>query len=284
MLTYLSLRGPPDPADYALLRRSSIRTLSCELLPRGLSSGPLCFGDSVTGYTIAYIFRLSDPMARGKRRSYALVALAGKDAGRAFRACPLIWRAFGRIATWLVNSAEKNQEEQKQREEMEQTRTGPNSNNSNNTNKVGGKLYTPVSSFLTGRAVDPDGQLRRPGQIRARNLAQIVGNEYIFAELHAHFVALLQQLGSMFGGVPISEERFVCSTVREGRESNLSSSSSQPVMVSTENDTSDRKDPQSPLDCDDSSDFGMSNLDQNKQSTSTGPKPIPIVPRRPVMA
>ena len=119
-------------------------------------------------------------MARGRRRSYALVALAGKDAGRAFRACPVIWRAFSRIATGIVNSAKTFQEEQKHIEQQ--------------PNKVAGRQYTPVSSFLTSRMVDPDGQHRRPGQIRARNLAEIVGNEYIFAELHAHFVALLQQL------------------------------------------------------------------------------------------
>lgn len=194
-MTYLSLQGPPNPNDYTLLRRASIRTLSCELLPRGLSSGPLSFGDSETGYTIAYVFRLPDPMARGKRRSYALVALAGKDASRAFRACPIIWRVFGRIASSIVSAAENHQEREKSREEQ------------NTPSTINGRNYTPVSSFLTGRALDPDGQPRRVGQIRARNLTEIVGNEYIFAELHAQFVALLQQLSSMFGGVRASDPR-----------------------------------------------------------------------------
>lgn len=269
MLTYLSLRGPSDPADYALLRRSSIRTLSCELLPRGLSSGPLCFGDSATGYTIAYIFRLPDPMARGKRRSYALVALAGKDAGRAFRACPVIWRAFGRIATGIVNSAEKFQEEQKRREEQNFS----NNNSNNGPNRIGGRQYTPVSSFLTGRTVDPDGQPRRHGQIRARNLTEIVGNEYIFAELHANFVALLQQLGSMFGGVPISEERIVCSTLRDEKGMN---SASRSVMMSTMKDPRRESTASSKYD---GRELGVSTVEM-----STGPKPIPIAPRRPLVA
>lgn len=254
ILTYLSLRGPPNPADYALLRRSSIRTLSCELLPRGLSSGPLCFGDSVAGYTIAYIFRLPDPMARGKRRSYALVALAGKDAGKAFRACPVIWRTFGRIASSIVNAAERFQEEEKRREEQ----TSPGSN-------ARSRQYTPVSSFLTGRAMDPTGQPRRLGQIRARNLAEIVGNEYIFTELHAHFVALLQQLGSMFGGVPVSDERFVCSTVVDEE-----STSPQPVLVSKKRQSVSKYD---------DNELDMANLD-----ISAGPKPIPITARRSVVA
>lgn len=262
ILTYLSLRGPPNPADYALLRRSSIRTLSCELLPRGLSSGPLCFGDSVAGYTIAYIFRLPDPMARGKRRNYALVALAGKDAGRAFRACPVIWRAFGRIASSIVSAAERFQEEEKRREEQ-----------NNADSNSGGRQYTPVSSFLTGRAMDPAGQSRRLGQIRARNLAEIVGNEYIFAELHAHFTALLQQLGTMFGGVPISEERFVCSTVGDQE----STSDPQPVLVSQSTERSKKR--QSATNYD-GNDLNLANLD-----ITSAPKPIPITtPRRSVVA
>ncbi|KAL4926843.1 folliculin domain-containing protein [Aspergillus undulatus] len=260
ILTYLSLRGPPNPADYALLRRSSIRTLSCELLPRGLSSGPLCFGDPNAGYTIAYIFRLPDPMARGKRRSYALVALAGKDARRAFRACPIIWRAFDRIATSIYNAAEDFQEDEKKREEQ-----------NNVASRAGNKPYTPVSSFLTGRAMDPDGQLRRPGQVRARNLTEIVGNQYLFAEIHGNFVALLQQLGSMFGSPPVSEERFVCSTVHEEGEMNHRRSVSSTVRKGKEQVQSAQKDGDG--------DFGLSNLD-----ISSGPKPIPITTRRFVIA
>ncbi|KAJ5493033.1 hypothetical protein N7539_001779 [Penicillium diatomitis] len=252
ILTYLSLRGPPNPTDYSLLRRSSIRTLSCELLPRGLSSGPLCFGDALAGYTIAYIFRLPDPMARGKRRSYALIALAGKDAGRAFRACPLIWRAFGRIASGIVSAAERYQEEEKKREEQTSA-VAP----------TGDRQYTAVSSFLTGRARDLSGRVPRVGQIRARNLAEIVGNEYIFAELHANFVALLQQLGNMFGGMPISEERFVCSTLSD--EANSASHSPNPLSHDPE------RFKQGQFVKPDGDD-----LDKSKIDITPGPQPIPI--------
>lgn len=207
LITYLSLRGPPNPADYALLRRSSIRTLSCELLPRGLSAGPLCFGDAVAGFTIAYVFRLPDPRARGRRRSYALVALAGKDAGRAFRGSPLIWRAFGAIASGIVAAAERFQEEEKRREE-----------GAREAAKLGGRNYTPVSSFLIGRTVDPDGHPRKTeprlaGQFRAKSLSEIVGNEYVFADMHRQFVALLQQLGALLtqtatGDIPADRRMF----------------------------------------------------------------------------
>ncbi|KAL1959807.1 hypothetical protein VTO42DRAFT_952 [Malbranchea cinnamomea] len=259
IVTYLSLQGPPNPTDYALLRRASIRTLSCELLPRGLSSGPLSFGDSVTGYTIAYVFRLPDPMARGKRRSYALVALAGKDAGRAFRACPIIWRVFGRIASSLVGAAEKHQEREKSREEKSAAPT-----------VINGRNYTPVSSFLTGRIVDPDGQPRRAGQIRARNLTEIVGNEYIFAELHAQFVALLQQLSTMFGGRGASDSR---STLSESYDdagdgyfaTRTSSSANGSTKTSRRNSSHHRK---------------RSDIPSPVNLTPGGPEPIPISQRR----
>lgn len=268
ILTYLSLHGPPNPNDYALLRQSSIRTLSCELLPRGLSSGPLCFGDSVAGYTIAYVFRLPDPMARGKRRSYALIALAGKDAGRAFRASPIIWRIFQRIAAGIVAAAEKHQEEEKVREEQ--------AFRSSNASAVTGRHdYTPISSFLTGRTLDANGNPRRAGQIRARNLAEIVGNEYIFAELHAQFVTLLQQLGNMFGGVPISDERFVCSTVSStesalhSRRTSVTTSGANSINNSNQSSGHNRR----------SSDLTLSNL-----KISSGPQPIPISSRRTLVA
>jgi hypothetical protein len=120
--------------------------------------------------------------------------MAGKDAGRAFRASPLIWRTFGNIATGIAAAAERFMEEEKRREEGD-----------DDPNKPKARNYTPVSSFLTGRTVDPDGYPRRGGQIRAKSLAEIVGNEYVFAEIHAQFVALLQQLGHMLGGLPVPE-------------------------------------------------------------------------------
>lgn len=193
LLTYLTSRNPDDPASFSALRASVIRTLSCELLPRGMSDGPFCFGDSFTGYTIAYVFRLTDPKARGRRRAYAFVALAGKDASRAFRACPMVWEAFAAMAQGIEEAAQRAQEEQKQREEKERE----NDKSSN---------YTPISSFLTQRTVDPDGFPRRVGQISPRSLAEIVGDEKIFAVLHQYFVGILRLLGDRFGGLPFSNE------------------------------------------------------------------------------
>ena len=196
--TYLTAKSPEDPSSYAVLRASVIRTLSCELLPRGMSDGPLCFGDGNTGYTIAYVFRLTDPKARGRRRAYAFVALAGSDASRAFRACPLIWEAFASMAKGIEQAAQKHQDEQEKKGQED--------------SKTGKRNYTPVSSFLTQRAMDPDGQPRRMGQTSPRSLAEIVGDENIFAVLHQYFVALLRCLGDRFGGLPLAEKPSVYQT------------------------------------------------------------------------
>ena len=185
-LTYLTTSSPVEPNTYSLLRRACIRTLSCEQLPRGLTCGPLSFGDPIAGYTIAYKFRLPDPHARGRQRYYALLALAGQDPGRSFKAMPVIWRAFERIAAGIMASTECAISKDKTAE----------------VTKVESKNATPVSSFLTGRTMDPDGYPRRnAANMRARGLAEMVGDELFFAKLHKDFVHLLQILGKQFGGM-----------------------------------------------------------------------------------
>ncbi|KAI5299390.1 hypothetical protein KEM55_002207, partial [Ascosphaera atra] len=242
-LFYISYREPRGQNEYRFLRQASIRTLSCELLPKGLSSGPLTFGDPESGYVIAYVFRIPDQMARGKRRSYALVALAGHDARTAFRACPIIWRSFRKIANKIVRDAEKEMERSRpqsptigmpptpamQRDFRPPGPPGVNAAASRNYNK-------PVSSMLTGRArtqtfhssagpgasAAPGSSSYRTnnlhsttspyggsfarlaaGKIRARNLTEIVGNPYVFTELHAEFTLLLKELRGVFPGVTV---------------------------------------------------------------------------------
>ena len=188
-LTYMSTSKPADAEIYALLQKACIRTLSCEQLPRGLTSGSLSFCDPSAGYTIAYKFRLRDSHARGSHRSYALLALAGHDAGRAYKATPLIWAFFERIAAEITASAANNMAQEKLAAE----------------NGDGQSCITPVSSFLAGRTMDPDGYPRRNGtaSVRAKGLAEIVGNESFFGGLHQEFVKLLQELGKQFGGMKI---------------------------------------------------------------------------------
>lgn len=220
-LTYLTAKAPSDPDDYATLRASVIRTLSCELLPKGMSDGPLCFGDSTQGYTIAYVFRLTDPKARGRRRCYAFLALAGKDARRAFRAAPMLWEAFASMSRGIEGAATRAVEEKERKEEAErQQRVASASKGSDRSSATSNTrservAYTPVSSFLAQRAMEPDGTMRRMGQTSPRSLADIVGDETIFAILHKYFVALLKCLGDRFGGVPLADRDAVYQTIAD---------------------------------------------------------------------
>ena len=189
-INYLTVRAPKDPTEYAMLRASVIRTLSSEMLPRGLSSGPIVVGDSTNGFTIAHIFRLPDPKARGRRRSYAFIALAGSDGQRAFRAFSVIEAAFQRLADQLIRSAEQHQEQERLQEERAEEIGNQN------------RKYTPISSFLTQRVVDPDGYARRFGQTVPRSLAEITGNPKIFAQIHAEFCLTLCILGKRLKMLP----------------------------------------------------------------------------------
>ena len=191
-LTYLTAKAPENATHYSTLRASVIRTLSCEILPRGMSDGRLYFGDSTAGYTIAYVFRLSDPKARGRRRAYAFVALAGKDAGRASKSAPMVWEAFAAVAKGIEEKAQRFQESVKLSESSSD-----------------GKDYTPVTSFLTQRVTDPDGHPRGTRQVPPRSLAEIVGDEHIFTYLHQYFIAVLRCLGDRFGGLPLADTKSI---------------------------------------------------------------------------
>lgn len=196
-LTYLTTKSPHTAQNYTQLRASVIRALSFEVLPRGLSEGPLCFGDSSSGYTIAYVFRLTDPQARGRRRAYAFVALAGSDPHRAFKACPLLWKAFSTMSSVIEEAARKHQEDTERELQVQRQIELERGNTAG---------YTPISSFLSNRAIDPDGYPRRAGQTQPRSLAEIIGDENIFAVLHQYFVAILRVLGDRFGGLPLADK------------------------------------------------------------------------------
>lgn len=182
--------SPVDPNTYAILRRACIQALSCEQLPRGLTSGRLSFQDAVNGLTIAWKFRLPDPHARGRHRHYALLAVVHPESNQAMEASPLIWSAFERIVYNIMVDTE-NLLKQGQ-------------------NPGGGKPqmdFSNVSSFLTGRTMDPDGFPRRGGiTMRARSLVEIVGDEYFFPRLHLEFTKLLRTLADRFGEIQIEPQ------------------------------------------------------------------------------
>ena len=61
-------------------------------------------------------------------------------------------------------------------------------------NEKDSRDITPISSFLSGRAVDPDGHPRRGEGQKTKGLAELAGREELFVELHAVFVRLLVKL------------------------------------------------------------------------------------------
>ncbi|KAE8824170.1 hypothetical protein PTNB73_09129 [Pyrenophora teres f. teres] len=222
-LNYISTSQPQSPSTYSLLRRTCIRTLSTEVLPSSKPSGAMMFGDSVAGYTIAYVFRLQDPRSRGAKRTYALIAMAGRDCRRATKAMVKITEAFQGIANRIISLAEKVLERESaasqnvsrpttaisggtppfgtsassmppqflspQKERTLSTTSTPNFRN-----------ITPVSSFLSAKKLDPDGFPRVSRDVmKAKSLIEIVGQENFFVDLHSIFCCLLHSLIKQYG-------------------------------------------------------------------------------------
>lgn len=196
-LRYVTTRQPASQHAYLLLRRSCIRTFSCENLPRGAGAGPLVFGDAEAGYSVTYIFRLPDPRARGHRRTYALIALGIRDAWRVSQAICDIIVVFEALSSQFVVMAntvlrtEAFRKEELERESMMRSDTSASAPTSpgaaatappsplpiSNSMQAGfqngrsesyqsppslhiPRSITPVSSFLSAKLVDPDGHPR----------------------------------------------------------------------------------------------------------------------------
>lgn len=178
-LHYITTRSLPTPIADTTLRKSIVRTLSYESLPRDAASGPLLFGDDTAGYTLAFVFRLSDPRARGHRRTYALLALPGRDARRLGTIMGPVNKVFAALAHWMVSMADRT------------TGQGlrPHQGDVDADAEACAAGLTPVSSFLSVRRLDFDP--RAGGRGGAKGLPEIVGRDGFFIELHVQFVKLL---------------------------------------------------------------------------------------------
>lgn len=135
------------------------------------------FGDPLAGYTIAYVFRLADSKARGERRSYALVCIC-PDQKIVVKSWKYVVAAFEALVHRIKLLAAKKAAEDAQ---------------------VSPALSNSISS-ITSRG--PDGFLRRraPGECGSqRGLAELVGREELFVEVHMCFVKLLGGLVRRYG-------------------------------------------------------------------------------------
>lgn len=186
------------------------------------SSGPMMFGDSVAGHTIAYVFRLQDPRSRGAKRHYALIAMAGRDSRRATKAMVKITAVFEEIANRIIQLSEKVLERESaaaqalSRPTTAMPGTPPLGTSASSmppmfaspqkdrilssTASSPTRNITPVSSFLSAKRVDPDGFPRVSRDVmKAKSLVEIVGQENFFVELHSIFCNLLHTLIKQYG-------------------------------------------------------------------------------------
>lgn len=191
----------------------------------GKAAGPVFFGDSYAGYTIAYMFRLRDPRARGAMREYALIAMAGRDGLRATKAMVKITEVFEQIANRIVALADKVLERDSQNalpsrpttalpvttpplgtsaSSMPVFQTSPQKDRPLSVaSSPATRNITPVSSFLSAKKVDPDGYPRISSEVmKAKNLVEIVGQEDFFVWLHGIFCGLLHSLINQYGQLP----------------------------------------------------------------------------------
>ena len=205
---YTSTHDPLLPTSFSIIRQSCLRTLSCETLPPSSnqpmtstptsplisspassssstsSGGPIFFGDPVAGYTTAYIFRIPDPNARGRRRVYALMALSPHREWVAMQAFSFLSTAFTQLAAWIQRLAE---------EELERSESASSPRNTEDKS-----FPTPTSSFLSGRSRASDGKFAGMS-LKSKGLAELVGMPDFFIELHTKFVRLLIELSLLTG-------------------------------------------------------------------------------------
>ncbi|KAJ8105624.1 hypothetical protein ONZ43_g7355 [Nemania bipapillata] len=265
-LDYTSTHEPTIPTTYTIVRASCLRTLSFETLPRrpeaiqstpslfgpapcispfpsamsvgpgyitapptpqsAASGGPIFFGDPSAGYTTAYIFRIPDMHARGRKRVYAFLALSTHRERLAMKAFSFISTAFRDLAAWIQELVEVEAERVREREEAGSAVAALNAAYGNGGFGGRGPHDSGIglgggpgpgraemlkqrdrdnSSFLTGGS--RGGYMQRMGGTmgpsgftpKARGLAELVGLPDFFIELHARFVKLLLELGIVLG-------------------------------------------------------------------------------------
>lgn len=223
---YTSTHEPLMANSFSLIRASCLRALSFETLPRAPSTstpsssplmsnypsfittqsagsaatgGPIFFGDAVAGYTTAYIFRIPDVHARGHKRVYAFLALSTHKERLAMKTFSVVSTAFRDLANWIQQLAETEAERAAESSPNVIHNGGPG-DYTQPTQPVY-DAHTAAdrsgSSFLTGGS----SFMRRMGtggsasSLKARGLAELVGQPDFFIELHKRFVQLLFEVG-----------------------------------------------------------------------------------------
>ncbi|RYP04246.1 hypothetical protein DL764_004585 [Monosporascus ibericus] len=189
------------------------------------NGGPIFFGDPLAGYTTAYIFRIPDMHARGRKRVYAFLALSTHRERLAMKTFSFVSAAFRDLAAWIQELAEAEAEREREREEEAGSAVAAlNAAYGNGGFGGGGPRDSGVGLGLGGGSIERDrdrgsessfltsggrgqGFIHRmggsmgPGGFapKARGLAELVGLPDFFIELHTRFVRILLELGVVLG-------------------------------------------------------------------------------------
>lgn len=184
--TYISVRHPSSQDRYKAIRSACIRALSCELVPG--RTGPVFFGDPSIGYTIAHIFRLTDPSSSNvnthdSRRQYALMCTSA-DEQELLQSWTFVTERF-RVLVQKITEGGKLVSE----------------GNSAQVNQ----RYTPES-------LNSDRSFLRPkGRAAEKGLAELTGMDDIFVQLHAAFSWMLSIWRMHFEGAHKSDSSEISS-------------------------------------------------------------------------
>lgn len=167
------------------------------------------FGDKHAGYTTAFIFRVSDPCARGRRRQYAFICLSRTGEMKAVRIFKVLSQVFADLAAWIQSLAEGEADRLDHENGNQYTIGGGGSDytaglRDARANSVNGSNGEPRSSFISGRGGSgfQDGSGLNGGirGVRSRGLAELVGQPDFFLQLHVRFVEILARLRYQMDG------------------------------------------------------------------------------------
>ena len=192
---YVTTRHPKSQTRYSVLRTAVVKALSSELIPS--RTGPVLFGDAHNGYTIAYVFAIDDPEARGGKREgrrwYAFLALFECES-EATAAWPWVTSCFERLARGLRDCATKRAslpvsnaagEGSAVREDIEQVFIVTLDERSPSHQRTRGSFGHPEGGYVRRPRFGNPGGIGTYSSATTKGLGELIGVESVDVEIHA---------------------------------------------------------------------------------------------------
>jgi Vesicle coat protein involved in Golgi to plasma membrane transport/Folliculin C-terminal domain len=162
--TYVISTRYPEPSLYSAIRRTCVRSLSCEQVPG--REGSVVFEEDSTA-CFAYVFKIKDAKARGYQRFYSLIFLL-PDLSQLLTAHPFLESSFRLLVQDLKARADNKFRTEYSDAEAEASR------------HFGG--FHPTSAGLFRR---------RAAMHSLRSLVELVALDDLYVRLHQHFAKML---------------------------------------------------------------------------------------------